>query len=121
VTRILPIILMAATAISPAMAQSTWTAAQCGAEPKVPTVSTANVSQYNASVDAVQAYDHAARIYNACVNQHAQQEETAISEDARTKIARIQSGSTAVQKRIGANFAALAQQLSAGAHKLGGH
>lgn len=125
VTRISSFAAMSAFAVcmiaSSASAQGVWTAAQCGAEPKVPTVSSTNVTQYNASVDAVQAYDRAARTYNACVNQHAQQDETAISDDARAKISKIQAASAVVQKRIGANFSALAQQLSAGAHKLGGH
>ncbi len=95
-----------------------WNAPQCGREPAAPTIDTSTVDRYNASVDRVAAYEHAARSFNACVSKAATTEQTAISNDARLRIDAIQSVSGGVQKRIAANFAALTGALRAGAPKL---
>ena len=93
-------------------------AAPCGREPAAPTVDTTTVDRYNASVDRVTAYEHAARSYNGCVSRSATTEQTAISNDARARIDAIQSVSGGVQKRIAANFASLTASLRAGVPKL---
>ncbi len=97
---------------------SGWTAGQCGREPAAPAVDTATVDRYNASVDRVAAYGRAARSFDACVSRAAATEQTAISNEARTRIDAIQATSSAVQKRIAANFSALTATLRAGAPKL---
>ncbi len=95
-----------------------WSAAQCGREPAAPAVDTTTIDRYNASVDRVTAYERAARSYNACVSKAATTEQTAISNEARTRIDAIQAVSSGVQKRIAANFGALTEALRAGTPKL---
>lgn len=99
-------------------AERSWLPASCGTEPAAPVVDVSSVEKYNASVDKVSAYEKAARTYNACVSKTAVKEETAISNEAREKIAYIHEGSTAVQQRIGANFTQLTTALKAGGAKL---
>ncbi len=114
--------LVVCHAMLPATAAATpgsgWTAASCGREPAAPVVDTTTIDRYNASVDRVAAYERMARSYNACVSKAATTEQTAISNEARTRIDAIQSVSGGVQKRIAANFAALTGALRAGAPKL---
>lgn len=98
--------------------QRVWVPSACGTEPEAPAVDVSSVEKYNASVDKVSAYEKAARTYHACVSKAAVKEETAISNDARDKIAHIHEGSTAVQQRIGANFTQLTSALKAGGAKL---
>jgi maltooligosyltrehalose synthase len=93
----------------------------CGQEPAPPTVSGSDAAHYNASVDRFQAYEKEARAYNACVSAQATKEETAISEDARVRIAKIHAESVTVQQRIAANFAKLSAALTAASKKLGKH
>ncbi len=95
-----------------------WGAAQCGREPAAPAVDTTTIDRYNASIDRVAAYERAARSYNACVARTATTEQTAISNEARTRIDAIQAVSAGVQKRIAANFGALTAALRAGASRL---
>lgn len=111
--------LVAMVACAPAhAAERVWVPSACGAEPDAPVVDVSTVEKYNASVDKVSAYEKAARTYNACVSKTAVKEETAISNDARDKIAYIHDGSTTVQQRIGANFTQLTTALKAGGAKL---
>lgn len=97
-----------------------WGAPACGAEPAAPSVDVSSVEHYNASVDKVTAYEKAARAYNTCVARTANKEETAISNEAREKIAHIHEGSSAVQKRIAGNFVHLTASLKAASAKFGG-
>ncbi len=97
-----------------AAAPGGWSPAGCGREPQPPVVETTTIARYNASIDAVTAYDAAARTYNACVSRTATAEQTAISDQARQRIDRIQQVSTGVQQRIAANFAALGAALKKG-------
>ncbi|MFT8418225.1 MAG: hypothetical protein ABF636_05240 [Acetobacter sp.] len=106
------------TCVSAHAAERAWVPAVCGVEPVAPTVDVSSVEKYNASVDKVSAYEKAARTYNACVSKVALKDETAISNEARDKIAYIHEGSTAVQQRIGANFTQLTTALKAGGAKL---
>lgn len=91
-----------------------WSPASCGREPQAPAVETATIARYNASIDAVTAYDQSARTYNACVSRAATEEQTAISNQAKLRIDSIQQVSTGVQRRIAANFAALSAALKKG-------
>lgn len=97
-----------------------WSAPVCGAEPTMPSLDVASVEHYNASVDKATAYQKAARAYNSCVSHAANKEETAISNEAREKIAYVHEGSQAVQKRIAANFTHMSATLKAGNAKFGG-
>ncbi|GBR49761.1 hypothetical protein [Neokomagataea thailandica] len=98
-------------------AEAGWGAAKCGAEPVAPVVHVGSVAQYNDSVDRVTAYEKQARAYNACVVAAANRAETAISDDARNRIAEVHKGSTAVQSRIATNFQKLSAVLAnAGKH-----
>ena len=99
-------------------AERSWLPASCGTEPAAPVVDVSSVEKYNASVDKVSAYEKAARTYNACVSKTAVKEETAISNEAREKIAYIHEGSAAVQQRIGASFTQLTTALKVGGAKL---
>lgn len=99
---------------APPPPQGGWSPASCGREPQAPVVETATIARYNASIDAVTAYDQAARTYNACVSRAATEEQTAISNQAKLRIDSIQQVSTAVQRRIAANFAALSAALKKG-------
>ncbi|GCD75436.1 hypothetical protein NBRC3299_1728 [Acetobacter pasteurianus NBRC 3299] len=99
-------------------ADKMWAASACGAEPVAPSVEVSSVDKYNASVDKVSAYEKAARTYNSCVVKAAVKEETAISNEAREKIAHIHEGSSTVQKRIAGNFTKLTTALKAGGAKL---
>ncbi|MCQ8279409.1 hypothetical protein NFI95_13265 [Acetobacteraceae bacterium KSS8] len=91
-----------------------WSPSHCGREPAPPTVETSTIARYNASIDAVTAYDQAARSYNSCVSRSATEEQTAISAQAKQRIDAIQAVSEAVQKRIAANFTALSAALKKG-------
>lgn len=93
--------------------------AKCGSEPEAPMISTKDASSFNASVDKFQAYEKAARAYNICVSKAASAEETAISNEARAKIAKVHSQSTDIQQRIAANFKKISGELQDGAKKLG--
>lgn len=101
-------------------ASGAWGAPVCGAEPAAPSVDVSSVERYNASVDKVTAYEKAARTYNTCVARAANKEETAISAEAREKIAHIHEGSSAVQKRIAGNFVHLTTALKTASTKFGG-
>lgn len=100
-------------------AQAGWSAPNCGHEPGPPPVEAGSVERYNASIDKVSAYDKAARAYSGCVSRQAVSEQSAISNDARSRMAAINNAATAVQKRIAANFGALSAQLRAAGQKLG--
>ena len=100
-------------------AQAGWSAPACGHEPGPPAVEAGSVDRYNASIDKVSAYDKAARAYSACVSRQAVAEQSAISNDARSRMAVINGAATAVQKRIATNFGALSAQLKAAGQKLG--
>ncbi|WP_419729169.1 hypothetical protein [Lichenicola sp.] len=108
----------ASAALVPISATSNWSPAGCGREPAAPSVDTATVDRYNASVDHVTAYEKEARAYNACVSKAAVAEQTAISNEARTRIDAIQSVSSSVQKRIAGNFTALTTALRDAGPKL---
>ena len=95
-----------------------WAPQNCGSEPVAPAVDVSTVERYNASVDKVTAYQKEARAYNSCVVRSAMHEETAISEDAKERIAFVHDSSTAVQKRIAANFEKLTATLKAGNARL---
>lgn len=99
-------------------AERGWSAAGCGDEPSAPAVDVSTVQRYNASVDQVSAYEKAARTYNACVTRAAVKEETAISDEARQKIAYVHDSSAAIQSRIASNFTRLTTALKAGGAKL---
>ena len=101
-----------------APAATAWSPSQCGREPAAPAVDTSTVDRYNASVDRVTIYEKLARSYNACVSKSASAQQTAISNDARTRIDAIQAVSGGVQKRIATNFTALTTALRAGAPRL---
>ena len=100
-------------------AQAGWSAPSCGHEPGPPVVEAGSVDRYNASIDRVSAYDKAARAYTACVSRQAVADQSAISNDARNRMAAINGAANAVQKRIAANFSALSAQLRAAGQKLG--
>ena len=100
-------------------APSGWSAANCGHEPAPPSVDSGSVDRYNASIDRVSAYDKAARLYSACVTKQAVAEQTAISNDARTRMAAVNNAAASVQRRIAGNFNALSAQLKAAQQKLG--
>ncbi|OUI85809.1 hypothetical protein [Acetobacter tropicalis] len=115
--------LMAALPVVSGQAQAAttaWTASACGAEPTMPSMDVSSVEHYNASVDKATTYEKAARAYNGCVARTANKEETAISNEAREKIAHIHEGSAAVQKRIATNFSRMTASLRAGSSKFGG-
>ncbi|GAJ28988.1 hypothetical protein [Acidomonas methanolica] len=95
--------------------------ANCGAEPEAPPVSTKDVEHYNASVDRFQSYEKDARAYNACISAAARKEESAISDEAGARIAKIHAQSVAVQQRIADNFRKIGAALAAGAKKLEHH
>lgn len=97
-----------------------WSAAECGSEPVMPALDVSSVEHYNASVDKATAYQKAARAFNACVAKAANKQETAISNEARDKIAYVHEGSQAVQKHIAANFTHMTTTLKAGSSKFGG-
>ena len=97
-----------------------WSAPNCGHEPAPPVVESGSVDRYNASIDRVSAYDKAARAYSECVSRQAVAEQSAISNDARARMAVINNAANAVQKRIAGNFGALSAQLKAAGQKLGG-
>jgi len=100
-------------------AQGGWSAPNCGREPSPPVVESGSVDRYNASIDRVSAYDKAARSFSACVTKQAVAEQTAISNEARVRMAAINGVATSVQKRIAGNFGALSAQLTAAGQKLG--
>lgn len=100
-------------------AQAGWGAPNCGHEPGPPAVEAGSVDRYNASIDRVSAYDKAARAYSACVSRQAIADQSAISNDARNRMAVINGAATAVQRRIASNFGALSAQLKAAGQKLG--
>ena len=102
-----------------AHAEGLWTASGCGAEPSAPTLDVSSVDRYNASVDKAASYEKAARTYNACVAKEATRQQTVISNEAKTKMEHIQEGSSAVQKRIAANFSRFTTQLKTAGAKLG--
>lgn len=104
---------------APAHAEGLWTAAGCGAEPSAPTLDVSSVDRYNASVDKAASYEKAARVYNACVAKEATRQQTVISNEAKAKMEHIQEGSSAVQKRIAANFSKYTTQLKTAGAKLG--
>lgn len=106
-----------AAALVPVSATA-WTPAGCGREPPAPAVDTSTIDRYNASVDHVTVYEKAARSYNACVSKAAVAEQTAISNDARTRIDAIQAVSSGVQKRIAGNFTTLTTALRDAGPKL---
>jgi hypothetical protein len=108
----------AASPAIPAAEGAAWNPSQCGREPVAPGVDTSTVDRYNASVDRVTLYEKAARTFNACVSKAATIQQTAISNEARTRIDAIQTVSGGVQKRIAGNFASLTTALRAGAPKL---
>lgn len=114
----LALVLAAAPLSARAYADPT---ARCGQEPDAPVITGGDTAHYNASVDRFSAYEKAARAYNACVSAQASKEETAISEDARARIAKVHATSVAVQQRIAANFAKLSALLTAASHKLSHH
>ena len=97
-----------------------WSAPDCGAEPAMPTLDVSSVEHYNASVDKATAYQKAARAYNTCVAKAANKQETAISNEAKEKIAYVHEGSLAVQKHIAANFTRMTATLKAGSSKFAG-
>lgn len=114
--------VLAAVAVLPvgakaAYAAGSWSAADCGTEPAMPTLDVSTVEHYNASVDKATAYQKAARAYNTCVAKTANKQETAISNEAKEKIAYVHEGSAAVQKHIAANFAHMTAALKAGSSK----
>lgn len=94
-----------------------WSAAECGAEPAMPPLDVSSVEHYNASVDKATAYQKVARAYNTCVAKAANKQETAISNEAKDKIAYVHDGSLAVQKHIAANFSHMTATLKAGSAK----
>ena len=96
-----------------------WRACSSGREPAPPAVTGGSIDRYNASIDRVAAYDKAARSYSDCVSQQSVAEQSAISNDARARMAAINQAAVSVQKRIGGNFAALSAQLRAAGQKLG--
>ncbi|MBB2205962.1 hypothetical protein [Gluconacetobacter takamatsuzukensis] len=96
-------------------ADAGWSAPACGKEPAAPAVDSSSVAKYNASVDAVTAYEKAARTYNACVTTAAAREQAAISAQAKARIDQVQQGSVAVQQRISGHFTKLTADLKAGA------
>ncbi|MBB2189856.1 hypothetical protein HLH34_07730 [Gluconacetobacter azotocaptans] len=96
-------------------AGAAWSAPACGREPVAPPVDSSTVARYNASIDSVTAYEKAARTYNGCVAAAASREESAISAEARTRIAHVHEASVAVHQRIADNFSRLTAQLKAGA------
>jgi len=98
-----------------------WTAAACGAEPQAPRADVSSVAAYNASVDKISAYQKAARTYDACMGAAASKEETAISEDARARIAHIHDAVVASHGRIAANFTAQNGVLQAASRKFAAH
>lgn len=100
-------------------AQAGWSASSCGREPAPPAVDSGSVERYNASIDRVSAYDKSARAYTACVSRQAVAEQNAISNDARLRMASINSVAVSVQRRIADNFGALSAQLKAAGQKLG--
>lgn len=115
-----PRLFLSACVLAPALA---WAdpLAKCGKEPEVPSVTSTDAAHYNASVDRFQAYEKEARTYNACVSAQAQREESAISEEAREKIAKVHAVSAGVQQRIAGNFSHISAQLTAAGKKLGHH
>lgn len=96
-------------------ADAAWSAPACGKEPVAPAVDSSSVAKYNASVDAVTAYERAARTYNACVSSAAARDESAISAEAKARIGQVHQTSVAVQQRIAGHFAKLTADLKAGA------
>ncbi|ACI52833.1 conserved hypothetical protein [Gluconacetobacter diazotrophicus PA1 5] len=97
-------------------ADAPWSApAACGQEPRPPVVDYTTAAHYNASVDAVTAYEKAARLYNGCVASAAGREEGAISAEARARMDRVHQGSLVVQQRIAGNFTRLSTELRDGA------
>ena len=113
-------ILCVVVSAGPALAaQPGWSASNCGHEPGPPVVEAGSVDRYNASIDRVSAYDKAARAYSTCVSRQAVAEQSAISNDARSRMAVINNAATMVQKRIASNFGALSAQLRAAGQKLG--
>jgi hypothetical protein len=100
-------------------AQAGWSAPGCGHEPDPPVVEAGSVERYNASIDKVGAYEKAARAYSACVSRQAVAEQSAISNDARSRMGVINGAATQVQKRIAGNFGALSAQLRTAGQKLG--
>ncbi|GBQ21809.1 hypothetical protein ACLRDC_01650 [Gluconacetobacter sacchari] len=96
-------------------ADAAWSAPACGKEPAAPVVEAGSVAKYNASVDAVTAYEKAARTYNACVAAAAARDEAAISAQARARIDQVHQASVAVQQRIAGHFTKLTTDLKAGA------
>ncbi|GBR29138.1 hypothetical protein [Kozakia baliensis] len=116
VSSVLRSIPVLALTISPAFADPV---AHCGREPEAPSVTATDTAHYNASVDRFQTYEKAARAYNSCVSTQAQREESAISEDARARIAKIHAVSSGVQQRIAGNFSHISAQLTAAGKKLG--
>jgi hypothetical protein len=116
----LPAIAGVMLSASPGLAaQPGWSAPACGREPAPPAVESGSVDRYNASIDSARAYDRAARAYSDCVSRHAVADQSAISQDARLRMASINAVATSVQKRIAGNFSALSAQLRAAGQKLG--
>ena len=113
-----PLCCLLLSGAAPALAAG-WSASSCGHEPAPPAVTGGSVDRYNASIDRVASYDKAARAYSDCVSRQSVAEQSAISSDARARMAAINQGAVSVQKRIGGNFAALSAQLRAAGQKLG--
>ncbi|MBV1836480.1 hypothetical protein [Acetobacter estunensis] len=116
--RLFAIFALAAAPVA-AHAEGVWSAQGCGSEPSMPSLDVSSVERYNASIDKATTYEKAARTYNACVSREATKQQTAISNEAKVKMGHIQEGSSAVQKRIGANFTKIASQLKAADAKFG--
>lgn len=94
-------------------------AANCGHEPKAPTINVSNVDNYNNSVGHYTAYDKAARAYYACVAKAAHTKQAAISQKAAADMEPYKKATTEVRNRITANLTKIQAELKAGGKKLG--
>lgn len=97
---------------------ATWSPAKCGAEPDAPSLHLGTVEQYNASVDAFNAYAKSARAYNDCLVREVSAEQAANNAEAVRQNQAISASARTIQGRITANFTKDSAALKAAGAKL---
>ena len=95
-----------------------WAPAKCGSAPDAPTLHLGTVEQYNASVDAFNAYAKTARAYNDCLVREVSAAQAANNAEAVRQNQAISASARSIQAGITANFTRDSAALKAAGAKL---
>ena len=95
-----------------------WAPAKCGSAPDAPTLHLGTVEQYNASVDAFNAYAKTARAYNDCLVREVAAAQAANNAEAVRQNQAISASARSIQAGITANFTRDSAALKAAGAKL---